>query len=220
MNAAEVVKPQKQVNAQNQIWHFSEKGQTFIGFTESFLETVRECWHVTPSHRTQATENAPLMSIETDDAFFSIASPVSGAILRFDSMAMNFPDKLTDATNIFIIGEKAVKSAERAPRAGPVEEQRNPTRFTFNHNVEEFHDEVMTMPGLPLSAFNSPARMRTGGEELTTTNPLTGIVRAQAERMQQQWAESSVWRNTAELDRSTGEAHPPLPQAAPSPEEF
>lgn len=98
-------------DAKNQIW-FTKKGeQTDVGFTPSFLDIIREAWHVLPTTKGSVAEKSPLLSIETNEGLFSIPAPASGAIISFNDKARNFPDQLTADDVICTIGKAKPKAA-------------------------------------------------------------------------------------------------------------
>lgn len=102
----EVAVQEKQVDSSKNIW-FRKKGENVeIGFTPQFLPIVKECWHVLPATKGEVRQNAPLMAIETCEELLTIFSPVKGSIIKFNTSASNFPDKLTDEDVICVIGDK------------------------------------------------------------------------------------------------------------------
>lgn len=102
----------KTVDPKNQIWFSKDGERTNVGFTTSFLEVVRECWHVLPtSTGSVIKEKSPLFAVETNEALFSIAAPITGSIISFSDKAQNFPDKLTEDDVICVLGERPKKTA-------------------------------------------------------------------------------------------------------------
>jgi glycine cleavage system H lipoate-binding protein len=102
---------EKQVTACGKLWYREEDKKVSIGFMPGFLEQVRECWHVTPAALKRVNEKSPLLSVETDDALFSVHSPVSGEIYTFNDKASNFPDQLTEEDVVCVIGPERAKAA-------------------------------------------------------------------------------------------------------------
>jgi glycine cleavage system H lipoate-binding protein len=94
------------VNEKNQIWFKEDNGNVLIGFTDSFLDIVNSCWHVTPSNKENLQADNPLMTIETNEALFTVSSPVEGRIVSFNEIAQNFPDQLKTDDVICVIGPK------------------------------------------------------------------------------------------------------------------
>lgn len=113
----------KETSKDGRIW-FEKKGtEVNIGFTSALLGELDDCWHMLPaaSNKQEIKENQPLLSVETNDGLFSVATPVAGIITFFDNKAMNFPQKLTTDDVVCV-----VKDAEevRKQKAAADEELR------------------------------------------------------------------------------------------------
>jgi glycine cleavage system H lipoate-binding protein len=98
----------RQVDSKNQIWFEKQEQVTTIGFTQTFLNSLDQCWHILPANTEKFREKSPLLTVETNDALVSILSPVSGSFLEFTAKAQNFPNKLTE-------GDVIIKLSDRAP---------------------------------------------------------------------------------------------------------
>lgn len=109
----EEVVVERVVDAKQQLWFSKEGERVNVGFTDSFLDVVREAWHVMPTTTGAVKEKSPLLSIETNDGLFSVPSPASGSIISFNDRARDFPDKLTENDVICVIGKP--KTAAKKP---------------------------------------------------------------------------------------------------------
>lgn len=135
----------RQTNEANQIWYEKNGEVTNIGFTNEFLNTLDQCWHILPSNLEKFKVKSPLLTIETNDALLSIVSPVSGNFMEFSNKAQNFPNKLTENDVVLSITDRPA-AARRHDRAldlrGAVAAQGGftaaptaPRRFAFNEAI-------------------------------------------------------------------------------------
>lgn len=121
---------EKRVDAANQIWYKQEGKHLKIGFTEQFLPTVHEAWHVLPTTtKAKVREKSPLMAIETNDALFTIFAPSTGRVIKFNDKARDFPDRLSADDVILTLSEDEADdkpvSKKSAKIAIDVEAQQN-----------------------------------------------------------------------------------------------
>lgn len=91
-------------NNTNQIWFKETKDKKIsIGLTDSFVDLLKECFHIIPSRLQFIKENSPLFSVETNTELFSINSPCSGILTYFNEKALRYPDKIDQEDCIFVI---------------------------------------------------------------------------------------------------------------------
>lgn len=120
----------RQTNDRNQIW-FEKEGQvTKIGFTQEFLNSLDQCWHILPANMERFREKSPLLTVETNDALISILSPVTGSFMNFTTKAQDFPNKLTTNDVVLEVTEGQVRRPEpqalRPNTGAPVRPPRRP----------------------------------------------------------------------------------------------
>lgn len=108
----------RKYNSKNQIWYDENDESVRIGFTQSFLDTLDQCWHILPSNTERFKLKAPLLTVETNDALISIMSPVAGNFMNYSDKAQNFPDRLIESDVIMELSLKAVTRAQVAPVRG------------------------------------------------------------------------------------------------------
>lgn len=97
----------RKINSANQIWYEESDAGYRIGFTKSFLAGMDQCWHILPAHNERFKLKSPLLTIETNEALFSILSPVVGFLDRVDDKAQNFPDQLTEDDAVMMLTKVA-----------------------------------------------------------------------------------------------------------------
>lgn len=95
----------RNVDSKNQIWFIKDGNVTKVGLTQSFINSLEECWQILPANLRRVKEKSPLLTIETNDALISVASPVSGSVIRVDDHMRNFPDRLREDTVLIEIQE-------------------------------------------------------------------------------------------------------------------
>lgn len=89
------------------LWFTTEKDETRIGFTRSFIaERLSECFHVLPADTKNVKEKGPLLVLETNDGLEPVCSPVTGRLTYFNEKARNFPDRLTEEDCIVSLSSK------------------------------------------------------------------------------------------------------------------
>jgi glycine cleavage system H lipoate-binding protein len=110
----------RKYNSKNQIWYDENDESVRIGFTQSFLDTLDQCWHILPSNTERFKLKAPLLTVETNDALISIMSPVAGNFMNYSDKAQNFPDRLIESD---VIMELSLKPVVRAQEQGTVRGQ-------------------------------------------------------------------------------------------------
>lgn len=98
----------REVDSKNQIWFIQDGAVTRIGFTQSFIESLDQCWQVLPANLQSFKKKAPMLTVETNDALISIMAPVAGTLVRFENTARDFPDQLTADTVIMELNSLAV----------------------------------------------------------------------------------------------------------------
>lgn len=104
----------RKLNSKNQIWYDEDGDLVRIGFTQPFLNTLDQCWHILPSNTEKFKLKAPLLTVETNDSLISIMSPVAGNFMNYSDKAQNFPDRLTEADVIMELSTKPVVRAQVA----------------------------------------------------------------------------------------------------------
>ncbi len=120
----------KLTDSLNQIWYEQEGRQIKVGLTSDFLNQLDECWHILPAHSHHIKEKSPLLTVETNDGLMSILSPVSGNVLRWETRATNFPDKLTSNDIILVLTSENLEVKPKAVRE-PEGPQATPGRQLF-----------------------------------------------------------------------------------------
>lgn len=107
----------RQTNDKNQIWFERQDQETNIGFTQDFLNSLDQCWHILPANLETFREKSPLLTIETNDALISIVSPIKGNFFEFSPKAQNFPTKLTENDVVMQLRHGPVVQRQEAPAA-------------------------------------------------------------------------------------------------------
>lgn len=105
----------RQQDSSNRLWFETLGTNTMIGFTKPFLEIVNSSWHVLQNGVGSVKKDAPLLSVETDDALFAVPSPLDGEIITFSDKAQNYPDKLTEDDVVCIVSSLPAQKAKKAP---------------------------------------------------------------------------------------------------------
>jgi glycine cleavage system H lipoate-binding protein len=96
------------------LWFTTEKDETRIGFTRSFIaERLSECFHVLPADTKNVKEKGPLLVLETNDGLEPVCSPVTGRLTYFNEKARNFPDRLTEEDCIVSLSSKELKKVAK-----------------------------------------------------------------------------------------------------------
>jgi glycine cleavage system H lipoate-binding protein len=109
----------RKYNSKNQIWYDESDESVRIGFTQSFLDTLDQCWHILPSNTEKFKLKAPLLTVETNDALISIMSPVAGNFMNYSDKAQNFPDRLIESDVIMELSLRPVVRPQVARQPVP-----------------------------------------------------------------------------------------------------
>lgn len=104
------------------IWCETQGTVTKIGFNQSFLDTLEECWHILPANLEKIKVKSPLCTVESNDSLISILSPIGGNFMTWNEKATNFPDKLTENDIVMELSSVAVENIALFETAnGPAE---------------------------------------------------------------------------------------------------
>lgn len=130
------------------LWFTTEKDETRIGFTRSFIaERLSECFHVLPADTKNVKEKGPLLVLETNDGLEPVCSPVTGRLTYFNEKARNFPDRLTEEDCIVSLSSKELKKIAPMPRI-------NDDFVIVNHNAQQFNFNQVNFNVPPAGAWN------------------------------------------------------------------
>lgn len=157
----------RKTDSKNQIW-YNEQGENIqIGFTQSFLDSLEQCWHIMPATQDRFRLKAPLLTIETNEHLFSILSPVAGRFVRIDPKAQNFPDKLKEADVVLELTTRPGEAVRRREEVPPGLIRPDPVRragaFVFDHvaDMEHLEAQIAAAPANWIGqAPRAPARPR------------------------------------------------------------
>jgi glycine cleavage system H lipoate-binding protein len=129
------------------LWFTTEKDETRIGFTRSFIaERLSECFHVLPADTKNVKEKGPLLVLETNDGLEPVCSPVTGRLTYFNEKARNFPDRLTEEDCIVSLSSKELKKIAPMPRI-------DDDFVIVNHNAPEFNFNQVNFNVPPAGAW-------------------------------------------------------------------
>lgn len=121
------------------LWFTTEKDETRIGFTRSFIaERLSECFHVLPADTKNVKEKGPLLVLETNDGLEPVCSPVTGRLTYFNEKARNFPDRLTEEDCIVSLSSKELTKVVKTPRLAGYVGIVNNNAQQFNFNAVNF----------------------------------------------------------------------------------
>lgn len=112
------------IEVRGPIWIRTNKdGTVSVGLTAEFVRTkMGECFHIMQADVDDVVINQPMLVFETNDGLESVRSPVTGAILKFNRRAVDFPDKLTEEEAILTILPRGTETSKKSKsiKAAPV----------------------------------------------------------------------------------------------------
>jgi glycine cleavage system H lipoate-binding protein len=111
----------RNVDIKNQIWFMQDGAVTRIGLTQSFINSLDECWQILPANTREFKKKSPLFTVETNDALISIMSPINGHLNMFNTTARDFPDHLTEDMVIMELTSNEQPAANFARRPAVVQ---------------------------------------------------------------------------------------------------
>lgn len=131
------------------LWFTTEKDETRIGFTRSFIaERLSECFHVLPADTKNVKEKGPLLVLETNDGLEPVCSPVTGRLTYFNEKARNFPDRLTEEDCIVSLSSKELTKISKRM---VVDET---YQGIVNNNAQQFDFNQVNFNVPPAGAWN------------------------------------------------------------------
>lgn len=91
----------------------NEDGTVNIGLTRDYIkQKLSDCFHIIQADSFAMVKNEPMFVVETIDDLECIDAPIDGKIMKFNTKAQDFPDKLTEEDVIIQLCPPGVKMSQ------------------------------------------------------------------------------------------------------------